>query len=72
MSLVFGRKKTFAISIVEFDETLADPNPSAEATWGSIEVWITGKNVCGHIHKATGEYHCSITWPLIYLARWLK
>ena len=71
MSLNFGKRKTFAISLVEFAEKLSDPDPSAEATWGAIEIWINGRNICGHTHKETGEYHNSITWPLVYIARWM-
>lgn len=66
-----GDKETFALN-VEFEP---DPDIGASAeeeeslSWGSIEVWVRGKNLCAHTEE--GMVVNSVRWYLLPLIEWL-
>ena len=66
-----GSKQDFALRI-EFEE---DPDGGLGATadesasWGSLELWVRGKNLCAHLEGA--ESIPSVHWYLLSFIEWL-
>jgi Zn-dependent peptidase ImmA (M78 family) len=68
--IFFGKKEDFALRLV-FEP---DPDTGQSATeeeslsWGSLELWVQGRNLCSHIEQ--GESVSSVHWYLLPLIEW--
>jgi len=67
----FGKKEEFAV-VLDF---VPDPDQGQGATteefasWGSLEIWVRGQNLCAHIED--GRIIQSVNWYLLSFLEWL-
>ncbi len=70
-NIFVGSKEDFALDLA-FE---ADPDgghsatPEESVSWGSMEVWVHGKNLCSHVEE--GELVPSVHWYLLPVIEWL-
>ncbi len=68
----FGKKEEFAIAV----DFVPDPDQGQGATaedtasWGSLEIWVKGQNLCEHIED--GRIMPSVNWYLLPFLEWLS
>ena len=66
-----GRPDRFAVRV----KFLSDPNKGRAATpeqslsWGELEIWVNGYNLCGHVEM--GEPVDAVSWYLLAFLQWL-
>ncbi len=71
LEIVLGRRDLFAVKVA----FLPDPDSGRAATrehsasWGSLEIWVHGHNLCAHIEQ--GEPVDSVHWYLLPFLQWL-
>ncbi|MFH1136553.1 MAG: ImmA/IrrE family metallo-endopeptidase [Pseudomonadota bacterium] len=69
--IVVGDKERFGVDIL----FQGDPDngqgatPEESLSWGALEIWIKGKNICSHVED--GALVSSITWYLLPVIEWL-
>lgn len=65
-----GDTSRFAIKMgfIEDDSNVA-MEPEMAASWGSLELWVEGKNLCAHVEE--GETLDAVHWYLLPLLEWL-
>ncbi len=69
--ILLGRRDLFAVNVA----FLPDPDAGCAATrelsasWGSLEIWVHGHNLCAHIEQ--GEPVDSVHWYLLPFLQWL-
>jgi len=68
---LFGDKTSFAIGIHALGGPPPEPDPGAAATWTRVQLWVDGTNLFKHTRLDTEKFVDGISWPAIYLARWL-
>lgn len=67
----FGEKEEFAVAV----DFVPDPDqgqgatPEEAASWGSLEIWVRGQNLCAHIED--GRINHSVNWYLLSFLEWL-
>lgn len=67
----FGKKEEFAVGV----DFAPDPDQGQGATieesasWGSLEIWVRGQNLCEHIEE--GRIIQSVNWYLLPFLEWL-
>ena len=69
--IAFGHRDEFAIVLAPLSGPPEEADPSAAATWASLQVWVRGRNLFEHSHAQSGSVHSGLNWPAIYLSRWL-
>ncbi len=69
--ITFGDPKVFAIRLLPLKGAPPEADPAAAATWVSLELSVTGKNLTAHTHEDSAVFHPGVHWPAIYIARWL-
>lgn len=68
--LMLGRRDEFAVKLA----FLPDPDegraasPENSASWGSLEIWINGHNLCSHVEQ--GEPVETVHWYLLPVLEW--
>jgi len=71
LEIVLGRRDLFRVKVA----FLPDPDagraatPEQSASWGSMEIWVHGHNLCAHIEQ--GEPVDSVHWYLLPFLQWL-
>jgi Zn-dependent peptidase ImmA (M78 family) len=71
LEIVLDRRDLFAVKVA----FLPDPDEGRAATrehsasWGSLEIWVNGHNLCAHIEQ--GEPVASVHWYLLPFLQWL-
>ena len=71
LEIMLGRRDLFAVKVA----LLPDPDAGRAATrehaasWGSLEIWVNGHNLCAHIEL--GEPIDSVHWYLLPFLQWL-
>ncbi len=71
LEVMLGRRDLFAVKVA----FLPDPDagraatPEHSASWGSLEIWVNGHNLCAHIEQ--GEPVDSVHWYLLPILQWL-
>ena len=67
----FGNKEEFAVAVT----FVPDPDQGQGATteesvsWGSLEIWVRGHNLCAHIED--GQIMQPVNWYLLPFLEWL-
>ena len=69
--IVSGRRDRFAVKVA----FLPDPHEGRAATpdqslsWGALEIWVNGHNLCGHVEM--GQPEEAAHWYLLAFLQWL-
>ncbi len=71
LEILRGRRDRFAVKIA----FLPDPHhgeggsPEQSLSWGGLEIWVNGYNVCGHVEM--NERIEAVHWYLLLFLQWL-
>lgn len=70
MDNLYGHKEEFAIGAQFYPDpdTEFPVEPLLGSTWGSLQIWVDGTNLCSHIDD--GKIYESIDWYFLSLFEW--
>lgn len=67
---LLGDTNRFAVKMALLEDTAESAVPSdVAASWGSLEIWVNGGNICAHLEE--GEVLEAVHWYLLPLLEWL-
>ncbi len=69
--IVFGDKRTFAFTVRGLAGAPEESDPSAAATWAELQLWVDGENLTRHAVTSMQRVEDGLSWPAVYVARWL-
>jgi len=66
-----GSTDSFAVrlSFMSDPDEGAGIDPDEAASWGSLQIWVNGQNLCAHVDQ--GETLSSVHWYLLPLLEWI-
>jgi Zn-dependent peptidase ImmA (M78 family) len=68
--LLAGNTSVFAVRMgFHADESAICLAPDFAASWGSLEIWVNGINLCAHVEE--GETLDAVHWYLLPLLEWI-
>src|SRR4051794_16515230 len=67
---LFGDTSRFAVRLgFEADSSEVEVEPEVAASWGSLELWVNGANLCTHLEQ--GETLEAVHWYLLPFLEWI-